>query len=173
MRRLVVVLGLVSVVILTSSVSLADDHHTAFQARLTGFQEVPPKLTTGHGRFTATLDDEAISYQLTYADLSSEAQAAHIHFAQRGVNGGIIAFLCGGGNKPACPPNGGTVSGTITPDDILAVPDQGVTAGDFAGVLRAIRSGITYVNVHTTQFPAGEIRGQIQTGDRATEDATP
>ena len=42
-----------------------------------------------------------IDYELTYSNLSSTASAAHIHFAQPGVNGGIVAFLCGGGGKPA------------------------------------------------------------------------
>jgi hypothetical protein len=167
----VIVLGLVCVVVSTSGVGLAHDQNTTFQAHLTGFQEVPPKLTAGNGQFTATLDNETISYELTYADLSSAAQAAHIHFAQRGVNGGVIAFLCGGGNKPACPANGGTVHGTITPADIMAIPDQGVTAGDFAGVVHAMQSGVTYVNVHSAQFSAGEIRGQIQADDDETEDA--
>jgi hypothetical protein len=113
-----------------------------------------------------------MSYQLTYSGLSSVATAAHIHFAQRGVNGGVVAFPCGGGGKPACPPNGGTVNGTITASDILAVAEQGVAAGDFAGVVRAIQSGTAYVNVHSTQFPAGEIRGQIRAGDHETEDGS-
>jgi hypothetical protein len=44
--------------------------------------------------------------------------------------------------------------------------DQGLAAGDFAGLVRAIRSGATYVNVHTDARPAGEIRGQLDDRDR-------
>src|SRR5690349_12175542 len=107
-RWLVTALALVCVLVSTSGVTSADDHGGAMRARLTGFEEVPPKLTNGHGQFTATITDKAITYQLAYSGLSSTATVAHIHFAQRGVNGGVVAFLCGGGNKPACPPNGGT-----------------------------------------------------------------
>jgi hypothetical protein len=147
---------------LTGSVTRADNEDNTFRARLNGFQEIPSKLTDGNGTFTATLSGTSISYTLTYSGLSTPAVASHIHFAQRGVNGGIFAFLCGGGGKPACPPAGGTVTGTITAADILAPsPDQGLAAGDFAGAVRALRSGDTYVNVHSTRFPAGEIRGQI------------
>jgi hypothetical protein len=147
---------------LTGSVTQADSEDNTFKARLNGFQEVPSKLTNGHGTFTATLNGSTISYSLTFSALSTPAVASHIHFAQRGVNGGIFAFLCGGGGKPACPAAGGTVTGTIAAADILAPsPDQGLAAGDFAGAVRAIRSGNTYVNVHSTRFPAGEIRGQI------------
>jgi hypothetical protein len=133
------------------------------EANLNGFQQVPSVLSNGRGTFTATIKNGSISYKLTYSGLSSPVTAAHIHFAQRGVNGGVIAFLCGGGNAPACPPNGGTVTGTITAADILAIPTQGLAAGDFAGAVRAIKSGNTYVNVHSTNFPEGEIRGQIST----------
>lgn len=96
---------------------------------------------------------------------------SHIHFAERGVNGGIFVFLCtnlgnGLAGTPACPASGGTVTGTITAADVIAVPGQNITPGDFAEVLRILRSGDGYVDVHTVRFPAGEIRGQV----RAAED---
>jgi hypothetical protein len=54
------------------------------------------------------------------------------------------------------------VTGTITPASIKAVTGQNITAGDFSALLRALSSNTTYANVHTTNFPAGEIRGQVQ-----------
>jgi hypothetical protein len=41
------------------------------------------------------------------------------------------------------------------------VPAQNVTAGDFAGLVKILRAHLGYVNVHTTLFAAGEIRGQV------------
>jgi hypothetical protein len=151
-----------------ASATASNGNASPFSAQLDGFQEVPSKLTDGTGSFRALLssDGTQISYTLSYSGLSTPALAAHIHFAQRGVSGGIFAFLCGGGGKPACPPAGGTVTGTITAADIVApVPDQGIAAGDLTGAVRALRSGDTYTNVHTTRFPGGEIRGQIVAGD--------
>jgi hypothetical protein len=78
----------------------------------------------------------------------------------RGVNGGIMAFLCGGGGKPACA--AGLATGTITATDIVAVPAQGIAANDLVNFLRVLASGDAYVNIHTTNFPGGEIRGQIK-----------
>jgi CHRD domain-containing protein len=49
----------------------------------------------------------------------------------------------------------------VTASDVVAVPAQGLTAGSFADLVRILRSGDAYVNVHTTNFPGGEIRAQI------------
>lgn len=93
---------------------------------------------------------------------------AHIHFGASKTNGGVIVFLCGS-PKPACP-GSGTITGTITAADVSILPadnpnsviPQGIQPGGFGALLKAIRSGNTYVNVHTPNFPAGEIRGQVK-----------
>jgi CHRD domain-containing protein len=169
MVRLLVGLAVIG---LTVSAARADAGVAHLSAQLTGFQQVPPILTAGTGSFNATVRDASLTYRLTYTRLSTPVTQAHIHFAQRDVNGGIFVWLCGSATSPGptgtpiCPPNGGTVSRTITAADIVApTPDQGLAAGDFAGALRIIRVGEAYVNVHTTRFPAGEIRGQIQVRD--------
>jgi CHRD domain-containing protein len=158
------------VVGLTVSVASADEAATHASAKLTGFQEVPPKLTNGMGTFSATVQGTSLTYKLTYSGLSTDAFMAHIHFAQPAVNGGIFLWLCGSAMAPGpagtlnCPPGGGTVTRTITAADIVTItPDQGVAAGDFAGAVRILQSGDAYVNVHTIRFPAGEIRGQVHT----------
>ena|SRR2546427_214836 len=153
--------------ILIGTSSVSADEEGDFSARLNGFREVPPILTNGRGTFTATLDASgtSLSFTLTFSALSSAATVAHIHFAQAGVAGNIIAFLCGGGSKPACPAAGGTVTGTIAAADILAVPSQGITAGSFSDFLRVLGSPDAYANVHTANFPSGEIRGQIRRED--------
>lgn len=145
----------------------ADGGRKDHKARLSGFQEVPPISTTGSGwlKLRVNSSPDSISYELRYDNLTG-VTAAHIHFGQQHVNGGIIAFLCGGGGtNPSCVA-GTTITGTILPANILAVtpPDQGIAAGEFTEAVRAIRNGSTYVNVHTSLFPNGELRGQIRHG---------
>ena len=135
-----------------------------------GYHETPALSSTGSGDFVAEIDDDAqvISFVFTYAGLEGgNSLFAHIHVGQRGVAGGVSAFLCGGSTKPApCPNVEGTVTGTITPADIVGPLAQGVEAGSWAELVRAMRAGVAYVNIHTTRWPAGEIRGQISDQDQ-------
>lgn len=138
-----------------------------FRASLNGYNERPLSISTrGHGDFQARLTSASmLQYSLTISDLEGGvASAAHIHLGQRAVAGGVIAFLCGGGGKPACPVSG-TVTGTITPADVIGPAGQGIAAGEFAELIRAMRAGATYANVHNATYPPGEIRGQIRNGD--------
>jgi hypothetical protein len=141
----------------------------SIRERLTGYQEVPALSTPGVGKFRASISRGAneIRYRLTYGGLESPATQSHIHFENRTNSGPIVVFLCTNlGNGPAgtqaCPPNGGTISGTIRPADVGAgAAAQGLAAGEFDELVRAIRAGATYVNVHTTGHPSGEIRAQL------------
>ena len=135
-----------------------------FTADLAGSEEPPPISTPGRGLFVATLNDAetSLGFFLTYFGLEGQAMMAHIHFAPRGVNGGIVAFLCGGGGKPDCPAPGVPATGTVTAADVTGPANQGIAAGEFAELLRALRAGDTYVNVHTSLFPSGEVRGQVK-----------
>jgi CHRD domain-containing protein len=146
----------------------ADTGARSFSARLNGFEETPSISTTGRGTFRATLvNSTTLAYTLSYTIelTSAPAVQAHIHLGQRSVAGGVSAFLCGGGDKPACPSPGGTVSGTIDPADVIGPNNQGLEPGAFDELVRAMRAGFTYANVHSNRFPAGEIRGQIKPGD--------
>jgi CHRD domain len=127
---------------------------------MNSYLEVPALSTTGKGSFQAKIDGSTITYKLEYSGLSSSAVQAHIHFGQRNVNGGISAFLCGGGGKPACPASG-QVTGTIVAADVIGPANQGIAAQEIGELIAAIRAGRAYANVHTTTFPGGEIRGQI------------
>ena len=149
-----------------SALAAADQNKNHFTARLNGFQETPTLISTGSGDFKATLSDDGttLSYTLTYTGLTA-ASVAHIHLGEPAIAGGVSAFLCGGGGKPACPASSGTVSGTITAADIIGPTSQGLAAGQFADFLTGLRAGATYVNVHTAAHPGGEIRGQIVTGE--------
>jgi len=133
---------------------------------MTGYQEVVAGTISSiaTGEFVAEIDDEAdiITYTLTYANIEGGGPTvAHIHFGARGTTGGVSAFLCGGGGKPPCPPVSGSVTDIITRNDVVGPNAQGIEATNFEEFVLAIRSGVTYVNVHSTRFPGGEIRGQI------------
>jgi hypothetical protein len=111
-------------------------------------------------------DQATIHYELSYVALQADATQAHIHFGQMGANGGVSAFLCTNlGNGPdgtqPCPARRGTVSGIITAASVVGPAGQGIAAGEFDALLEALRSDVTYANVHSTLFPTGEIRGQI------------
>jgi len=136
-------------------------------ADLEGIQETPAVSTVAAGEFRARIsrDEAFVDYELTYAGLEAAATAAHIHFGQRAVAGGVSAFLCGGGGKPACPASG-TVTGTVTAADVIGPAGQGIAAGELAELVRAIREGVAYANVHSSKFPGGEIRGQIKGSSR-------
>ena len=104
---------------------------------------------------------------LSYADLESDVTQAHIHFGGPRQSGGISVYLCTNlGNGPAgtqaCPPDGGTVSGTIRPADVVGPTDQGIAVRGFGELLDAIRHGVTYVNIHSAVLPGGEIRAQLE-----------
>ena len=136
------------------------------RAVLNGYQEVVGGgaiSTTGQGLFTAKIDEQAqtITYELSYTLEGGAALFAHIHFAERHVSGGVSAFLCGGPTTPPCPTPGGTVTGVITPADVVGPSGQGIEPGSFDELVRAIDAGATYANVHSTRWPGGEIRGQI------------
>lgn len=142
-----------------------------FHDLLSGFEEVPAVSTSGNGAFSVRIsnDQQSVSWQLSYFDLEGEVTQAHIHLGQAGVNGGVIVFLCSNlGNGPAgtqpCPPAPATITGTFVAADIIGPAPQGIAPGELAEAIRAMRAGVTYVNVHSTIWPGGEIRAQITPG---------
>jgi hypothetical protein len=153
----------------------------SLRAALSGFNEVIPEggavFSDGSGRFRGRIakNQQSISYELTYQVVETVATAgtqyvnqAHLHFGQEHTTGGIIAWLCDSDDNPSpvastpiCPSPGGTVKGTLTAADVLALAGQGILAGDFAALVEAVRAGAIYANVHTDAFGAGELRGQV------------
>jgi hypothetical protein len=145
---------------------LADRDDGPIRARLSGLQEVPVVLTNASGEFEARIanDGASITYELTYSGLQGQVRQAHIHVAQRNVNGAIVLWLCGSTQNPGpagtqvCPQTG-RVSGTLVAANVQAGGAQQVA--DLADVIDALRAGAGYVNVHTDLSPGGEIRGQL------------
>ena len=148
----------------TASGVWADDDRDQFKARLIGFGEVPAVSSTGTGRFQARIvDDSSIDFKLTYEGLEGTVTtAAHVHLGNKSDSGGVSYFLCGGGGRPACTATSGTFTGTVTAADVIGPAAQGIAAGEIAEIIRAMRAGVTYANVHTNKHTTGEIRGQIR-----------
>lgn len=169
MKRLVVaaLAGAVLTALLTGSFAIAQGgaDRNRLSARLDGWQEVPSQVRPGDGRFRAHITSQGgqrvITYVLRYEDLEGDASAAHIHIGSRHENGGVAAFLCGGGDKPPCPAREGSVSGVIEPADVIGPAGQGIAPGEIRDLIRALRRGEAYANVHTSVAPDGELRGQI------------
>jgi hypothetical protein len=166
----------VSVVVATvagGSAAVADNETDGVQntlaVQLSGYEEDPLVLsTTGRGLFLARIDDrkQEITYRLSYSGLAGSVLQAHIHLGGMHQSGGISVFLCSNlGNGPAgtqaCPPAPATITGTIRPADVVGPVNQGIAAQEFAELIAAIRAGVTYVNVHSSTYPGGEVRGQL------------
>lgn len=137
---------------------------------LSSYNEVPSVSSTAGGLFRARIDERAgqIAYELSFAGLEGTVTQAHIHFGQHDVNGGVSAFLCDSatnpdptGGAPSCPASG-SVAGLIVSTNVIGPTAQGLSPGEFAELVAAIRAGVAYVNVHSTRFPGGEIRGQFR-----------
>lgn len=147
--------------------------------KLVGGKETPHVVSDGSGRFSARLNDDSISFRLRYDVASvvhgeeSDVTQAHLHIANSGNNGGVVAFLCsnnvGAPTDRMCPPSPGKITGEIFADDVLPMtegmaPDEVVIirAGDLEGLKRLIEQGSVYANVHTKAHAGGEIRGQLE-----------
>ena len=143
---------------------------------LNGYEENPDISTVGTGSFEARLskDGTSLHYKLSYSGLEGNVQQSHVHFGKPAINGGISFFLCtnlgnGPAGTPLCPgTTEGTVEGDIEAADVLglvtappATAGQGIEAGNLAEILAAMRAGHAYANVHTTKWPGGEIRAQL------------
>jgi len=166
-----------AVLALVSAVALAQGF-VNIRELLTGFEEVPSVSTRANGQFNARIakDGRAIDWELSYSDLEGAVQQSHIHIGNTGVNGGISVFLCTNlGNGPvgtqSCPPPPAVISGRIFAADVspniaatAAARTQGLNTGEIEELVAAMRAGATYVNVHTTLWPGGEVRSQIKNG---------
>jgi hypothetical protein len=158
-----------ALLLLAGAATSAEAGGGTHRAALNSFAEVPTLSTPGAGTFAATVNTTAdrIRYTLSYAGVTTPVQQAHIHLGRTATAGGVSAFLCSNlagapAGTPACPARRGSVSGVIGRADVVGPSAQALGAGHFNELVRAVRAGATYVNVHTERFPGGEIRGQIR-----------
>lgn len=172
MRRIVLVFVVVSVAVVAArSLPIGASQERGLRATLSGFDEVPAVSTVASGSFVAKVGpgDESVAWTLSYDGIAGSVTQSHIHFAMPRTNGGVAVWLCSNlaspptpPGVPVCPSPGGTVSGVIEAADVAGPSGQGIAPGELAEFLRAVRAGATYVNVHSSAFPGGEIRGQIE-----------
>ena len=122
--------------------ALADDYH----ALLSSGQEVPPRRSSAIGVFTGTYDKTTnlFHYELSFTALIGDETAAHIHGpAEKAENAGVLFGIVNPG------------------DDELGSPKFGFLGPFTEDERDALNRGLLYINVHSTMFPGGEIRGQI------------
>ena len=136
----------------------------SFSAELTGGEEVPPVDTNATG--IANLQDnvQTINYQLSVNDLVNVTQA-HIHRGEEGENGKIVVTLYNT-TMPTGPMSGLLSQGNFTAANLVG-PLAGQQLTDLVSIMD---NGTAYVNVHTKDFPLGEIRGQIAAEGEADEE---
>ena len=133
-----------------------------FRTHATGSEEVPANSSPAQGQamFQLSGDGTTLSYKLIVANIENVTQS-HIHLAPAGSNGGIVVWL-----YPSAPPSQlipGRSQGVLAEGEITSANLVGALAGmSMEDLLGHLRSGNAYVNVHTTQFPPGEIRGQVR-----------
>jgi hypothetical protein len=141
------------------------------RTHMTGDEEVPPNDSKGQGQtiFQVSRDGQSVSFRLIASNIENITQA-HIHCGPAGVNGPVIVWLYPAPPAPAAPAlipgrhDGVLSTGTFTNAHVIPRPSSAACPGgvaNLADVLAKIRAREAYVNVHTSQFPPGEIRGQI------------
>jgi len=162
-----VLFGVSAALLVTAGPALADndddDESTpqalVFQSVMIGLGEVPAVASTGRGvaTYLVTGDNATLYYTLEVVDVSSPINAAHIHLGGPGQNGDVVANLCGAGGAPACAAQGVIAAGAITASSLVG-PLAGHPLSD---LIVAMTASAAYSNVHTANFPNGEIRGRV------------
>jgi len=139
-RAVVVFAGVLSAAVVAGTVHAAP---VSFSVQLSGAQQVPAVGSTGTGTANFTWDPatRVLSWSITYSGLQSDATMAHIHNAPAGKNGAPVFWLSARGKPPASP-----FTGSVTLTDAQAAQ---------------LKAGGWYVNLHSKDHPAGELRGQI------------
>src|SRR5215217_2300345 len=168
MNKSVKLIGVVLAVLMLSAIAKADQ--LAFTTTLTGSQEVPPTGSPGIGSALVTLDTATnlLTVNVSFAGLGSPTIASHIHCCTPpGANAMVATTVPTFPGFPLGVTTGTylmtfdlTLASTYNPAFITA--HGGTVAGAQAAFIAGLTSGQTYFNIHTSQFPGGEIRGQLQ-----------
>jgi hypothetical protein len=142
---------------------------TMYLTTATGAEEVPARSTTAEAKMTLRFSsaEESASFTLRITEPIENVTMAHLHRAPAGVNGPVVAWL-----YPSAPPANlipGTFEGLLAKDtldagDLCFSPTAPYCIdgeGDWAAFQADVSAGAVYLNVHTSTFPGGEVRGQL------------
>jgi hypothetical protein len=150
--------GLCAAALLVSGLQAKAD--TIFTATLTGAADGATTSATGYATVDVNSSLTQISYTLTFQNLTSPATMSHIHFGAPGVNGPILLWLFPPTLTSTPSGTSGNYSGTWTQANLVSQSqDSGITT--FATLLADMQAGDTYVNIHSLNYPMGELRGQL------------
>ena len=164
---------MVSLAVSSTAYSNGDRGGLKFNSNLSGAQEVvfdgmgdfvPGGVDTDatgkiHAKFDKALTEVAVNLRIQ--DLTGVFAAAHFHCGRPGQNGPVSFGLVNPGPLAF---DGQRVRGTLTNTDFTGadcLPVIGRPVNNIAALAFAMRDGLIYVNVHSTDFPPGEIRGQM------------
>ena len=154
----IITVGMLSIFLLGGSLSTINlvfaQADEVFKAKLSGTQEVPPNESPAGGSAWVKTSNDKIEYEVNVTDID-KANAAHIHLGESGKNGPVVLTLFK--DEPTELKTGKLAEANLTASN-LEGPLKGKTVSD---LITAIKDGKAYVNVHSTDFPDGEIRGQL------------
>jgi spermidine/putrescine-binding protein len=157
-QLMIAAIGILSVFSLAMSINTtvyAQGSEQKFTAKLTSKEEVPPNDSPATGMAWVKASEKEVGFKINVTDID-KATAAHIHLGEKGKNGPVVVTLFKS-DTPTELKNGTLGEGNVTATNFEG-PMKGKALND---LVTAMKNGSTYVNVHTTDIPDGEIRGQL------------
>jgi hypothetical protein len=166
MRKILCISALAASALLVQAGAASAQNSVILRATLNGGEETPTPVLSGAVATAEVAVDtvnQEIAVQMRVFNLPTGSTASHIHIAPRGVTGPVVIDF----------PIGRGVTGDFTlnfrlHDGAVFHPRPEIGINTFADALQAIVGGQAYVNIHTTTFPGGEIRGQLSVADPNT-----
>ena len=151
--------------LILGGLAIADSHTKNFRASLDGYHETSLSLSTnGTGSFRARLNHDWRPAHIRASVLGTGRGKCTIRARSPRTDGdhGRSDVLPLRWRRSSCVPGcPATVTGTVTAANVIGPAGQGVAPGEFQEAIDAMRDGSAYANVHTTMYPSGEVRGQI------------
>jgi hypothetical protein len=157
-QLVIAAIGLLSVLSLAVSINTAvngQGSEQKFTAKLTAKEEVPPNDSPATGMAWVKTSESEAGFEVNVTDID-KATAAHIHLGEKGKNGPVVVTLFKS-DTPTEMKNGTLGEGNFTASNF----EGPMKDKDLNDLVTAMQNGSTYINVHTTDMPDGEIRGQL------------